>query len=278
MSANPKDLISLSRGDGTSAVVHLHGATLLSWKCKGQEMLFVSKEAVFDNKKAIRGGIPIVFPNFGPWKHGPQHGFARIKRWDVEHEPGRDVNGNPTVSFSLCDDEGTRNMWNMKFKLVYTIVLEADSIKLTLTVENTDSIIYDFTCLLHTYLATPDVTQTKIEGLEGLSYIDKLQNGEKCTEERKIVKITEGYDRIYKNAPSEITVSGLDCKSSVKINTKLFSDIVLWNPWEKASGMSDFGDEEYQTMLCVEPGYLYKTQEIHPRQVFTFNLTMTRVQ
>ncbi|CAG5123526.1 unnamed protein product, partial [Candidula unifasciata] len=77
----PGDILFLDRGDGNTALVHLHGATLLSWKCRGIEHLYLSQTAVFDNKKAIRGGVPVVFPNFGPWPLGPQHGFARIKRW-----------------------------------------------------------------------------------------------------------------------------------------------------------------------------------------------------
>jgi len=25
--------------------------------------------------------------NFGPWEHGPQHGFARISWWKVKEQP-----------------------------------------------------------------------------------------------------------------------------------------------------------------------------------------------
>ncbi|XP_006823154.1 uncharacterized protein LOC102810077, partial [Saccoglossus kowalevskii] len=85
--ANSSDLVVLDRGDNVCVTVHLHGATVLSWQCCGQEWLFVSKQAVYDNKKAIRGGIPVVFPNFGPWDLGPQHGFARISRWTLSQAP-----------------------------------------------------------------------------------------------------------------------------------------------------------------------------------------------
>ena len=51
---------------------------------KGQELIFVSPKAVRDGTKAIRGGIPICWPSFGPWSEGPQHGFARTSRWEVE--------------------------------------------------------------------------------------------------------------------------------------------------------------------------------------------------
>ena len=76
------DIVRLDRGAGTGLVIHKHGATITSWTIEGEEMLFLSSKAVFDNKTAIRGGIPIVFPHFGPWgDNKPKHGFARILSW-----------------------------------------------------------------------------------------------------------------------------------------------------------------------------------------------------
>jgi glucose-6-phosphate 1-epimerase len=34
-----------------------------------QEQLFVSKKSVFDGRKPIRGGIPVVFPQAGHHAH-----------------------------------------------------------------------------------------------------------------------------------------------------------------------------------------------------------------
>lgn len=48
--------------DGDSVEVLLHGATIISWKSKGQENLWLSEKAILDGSKPVRGGIPIVFP------------------------------------------------------------------------------------------------------------------------------------------------------------------------------------------------------------------------
>ena len=54
----------------------------------GEEMIYLSSKSAMDGSKAVRGGIPICFPNFGPWKAGPQHGFARTSYdWKIHHPP-----------------------------------------------------------------------------------------------------------------------------------------------------------------------------------------------
>ncbi|XP_062577784.1 uncharacterized protein LOC134239619 [Saccostrea cucullata] len=253
---NTKDVVVLKLNDITDVSVHLHGATIISWKCNAQEVLFVSKNALFDNKKAIRGGIPLVFPCFGPWEKGPQHGFARIKRWRKESEPKQN-NGRASMSFSLEDDEETRKMWDYRFKLVYNVDLGENDLKLTLTVNNNDSKAFDFTTLMHTYFRCPDIADVRIHGLEGLQYNDKVEGGKVSTEERKIVSVYKNYDRVYmKCGADKVCVEGLgDGKKSVNLVLSNLPDVVVWNPWEdKAKAMSDFGDEEYKTMICVEAG------------------------
>lgn len=76
---------------------------------------YFSKLAVFDGKKAIRGGIPFVFPQFGASQFGPNHGFARIVRWTLERGPERLPNGDIEAVLSLCDSDFSRSMWNYPY-------------------------------------------------------------------------------------------------------------------------------------------------------------------
>lgn len=266
------DVVILDGGDGTSVVVHLHGATALSWKCAGKEILFLSKQAVLDNSKAIRGGIPLVFPQFGPWSCGPQHGFARNKRWSVESQPSTTADGTVTCSLSLSDDEDTRKAWNYRFKLVYTLELSKSALTTRLTVNNTGDQSFTFTTLMHSYFLTPDISTTSVQGLKGLTYVDKVQNGQ-FTEDRDVVTIPENYDRVYQKCPTTVS---MDCSShSVSVNLSNFPDVVVWNPWvEKAKGMSDFGDEEYKNMLCVEAGSVSSPVQIDVGQTLSFQQTL----
>ncbi len=71
--------------------------SFFSWKVDGEEMIFVSKKAIMDGSKAVRGGIPICFPAFGPWEYGPQHGFARSSKcWKIARQPSTDVQTGDT--------------------------------------------------------------------------------------------------------------------------------------------------------------------------------------
>ncbi|XP_033749582.1 putative glucose-6-phosphate 1-epimerase [Pecten maximus] len=266
------DIVILDVGDGTSAVVHLHGATALSWKCSGQEILFLSKKAVLDSSKAIRGGIPLVFPQFGPWSCGPQHGFARNKRWSVESQPQKTGDGTVTCSLALSDDEDTRKAWDYRFKLVYTLELSKSSLTTRLTVDNTGDESFTFTTLMHSYFLTPDIGTTTVHGLKGLTYVDKVQNGQ-FQEDREAVSIPENYDRVYQKCPSSVF---MECSThSVSVNLSNFPDVVVWNPWsEKAKAMSDFGDEEYKTMVCVEAGSVSSPVQIDVGQKLSFQQTL----
>lgn len=45
--------------------MYSHGATLTGWTVGGEQLIFVSPKAVFQPPKAIRGGVPVCFPQFG---------------------------------------------------------------------------------------------------------------------------------------------------------------------------------------------------------------------
>ncbi|XP_077989202.1 uncharacterized protein LOC144443549 [Glandiceps talaboti] len=273
--ASSSDLVVLERSANTSVTVHLHGATVISWKCNGEEMIFISNKAVYDNKKAIRGGIPVVFPNFGPWDLGPQHGFARISRWTLSQPPSKDSQGDVSAVFTLEDSEETRKMWNHKFKVTYTLLLRECEFQMNFSVDNTGSGEFDFTCLLHTYIQVPDVTKTTVSGLKGLQYSDKLRDGNMFTEERELVSVAENYDRMYIATPDEHTVTGVAGGKSLILKKTNFPETVVWNPWEeKAMAMSDFGDDQYPSMLCVEAGYAASRYKLSPGAKFEASQTM----
>ena len=125
--------------------IYKFGATITSWTVKGQELIFTSPKAVMDGSKAIRGGVPICWPSFGPWSEGPQHGFARVSTWSVKTVT------NDSVTLTLEADT-TPSAWPHKFLLEYTVTLSSDSldIQLTATNNNTDKE-FSFTSALHTY-------------------------------------------------------------------------------------------------------------------------------
>lgn len=254
--------------DNSSATAYLFGATLTSWKPCGVEALFVSKKSYFDNQKPIRGGVPVVFPKFGPWELGPQHGFARRTKWSVKEGTGNI--GSDTVTFVLEDSEATRKLWNYKFRFEYTLSLVSDNeLKMEAIIINTGEKEFDFTFLLHTYFAVADIKKCTVIGLKGCNYIDKVKGNQNYLEENEEVMIFEATDRIYQKTDSVILVKPISENRKATIEKINLPDTVVWNPWEEsAKKMEDFGDEEWESMICVEAGYVNNCYNLKPNESF----------
>lgn len=232
-----------------SLTVHLHGATLTSWKVKEKgEILFVSQKAKLDDpQKAIRGGIPLVFPQFGIGPQSPkvQHGFARLSTWEwmgLEKESNDEL----VAAFRLAASDQTRGKWPHEFQLVYRLHLQANQLKTELIVKNVDKAeSFRFTALLHTYFAVDQLDTLKVHGLRGLSYRDKLLNEAVQNETHDHICINSEVDRTYLNVSGPVKIEQRG-RSDLQVQlTGGFRDVVVWNPWiEKAKSMSDFDDQE----------------------------------
>lgn len=241
----------LKSSSGSSAEVYLHGAHLTSWKNdSGQEQIFVSKLAVFKPPKAIRGGVPVCFPQFGDM--GPvkaQHGFARNTEFTV-------VNATAdSVTLSLSPNEEQRQGHCPDHTLYVKITVGSDSLTEELKVVNGTSAEtpLTFTSALHTYFRISDISQTHVEGLSGLKYLDNMQNRQEGTDESQVISVNGEIDRIYVKAPDHLKIVDKKGGKVISVQKTNFPDAVVWNPWiDKAKGMADFGDEEYKEMICVE--------------------------
>lgn len=159
-----------------SVKIYFFGAHVTSWVCGGEEQLFMSKSAVFNGEKAIRGGIPLVFPQFGrPSEALAQHGFARNSIWKKLGDCQSESSGGVSVTFVLSDNERTRSLFPYSFKVYYKVHLKTDGLCLTFTVENPPEAESAFQChtLIHTYLAI-NTESTVVKGFGGLSFKDHL--------------------------------------------------------------------------------------------------------
>ncbi|KAL2912942.1 hypothetical protein HK105_207613 [Polyrhizophydium stewartii] len=265
------DRVVITHGESVAEVL-LWGATVTSWKYKGIERLFVSSKAVLDGTKAVRGGIPLVFPQFGPGPL-PQHGFARVSKWTWG---GLSVeNASETrVEFSLLPEAipaSQKAIWPHDFRLVYTVALFGSSLQTTLRVRNLGTAPFEFTSLLHTYLRIKDIDHAGVVGLTGYPFADKVTETRTESEPRLSVRVASEVDRIYQRVKNDhITVEGTGVGGgAIVIHKSGFDDVVVWNPWvDKAKGMSDFGDEEFKEMICVEVGNVSTPRKLGPNETW----------
>lgn len=240
---------------GAKLEVYPYGAHISSWTTKYGEHIFMSKKALFGNGKAIRGGIPVIFPQFGSGKI-QNHGFARNTDWEVV---GTRVSKTEPITVSidlqLKDSKFTLDIWPHPFETTLTIHLST-KVDIEWRVKNTGDNTFDFQAALHTYFTVSDIKNASAVGLKGVTYIDKVKGGERKEEERPAVVISEEVDRVYLDVnQNPILLVDKERENSLKLHRTGFRDVVVWNPWtEKARGMADLGEEAFPKFMCVEVG------------------------
>ena len=185
-----------------------------------------------------------------------QHGFARRVMWALKS--AIENNNTLTIEMQLCHSEETLKMWNHEFTLNYTIIIQATeaALRTKLEIVNTGKSSFSCHALLHTYFAIEEATKVNLFG-QFTGYLDKVTGKMVENEPNLLVQIDSEIDRIYSNVegPFRIIekVNG-EVEFEFLIETT-FNDLVVWNPWvEKSKGMTDFEDDDYKKMICVEVG------------------------
>lgn len=238
-----------------SAEVYLHGAHVTQFQPSGHEpMLWLSAKSMYQTGKAIRGGVPICFPWFGP-RGGdgvsPAHGFARISEWQVE-AVGQGIDGVVELILSLGSNEHMRNIWPHAFSAKYRVRI-GSSLELSLSVTNEDPVAFIFEEALHTYLVVGDVRQVSVSGLEGTMYIDKTDGLKHKPQGNERMTILGETDRVYFDTRAACVLDDGAMDRRIAIAKHGSDSTVVWNPWiAKSKAMADFGDDEWMGMICIE--------------------------
>jgi D-hexose-6-phosphate mutarotase len=215
-------------------------------------LLFTSQCSRFARQQPIRGGIPIIFPWFGGREGEPAHGFARLVDWELT-ETSALPDGGATLRFSLPDTSANA-MWP-PFTANY-IVTVTDRLTLELVVTNRSrDQQFGFENCLHTYFHVGDITQVSVHGLKGAGYLDKVDNYTPKTELPDAIVISSEVDRTYLDTTGAVEIRDRSLGRKILVEKSGSNSTVVWNPWiAKAAQMPDFGDDEYQQMVCVESG------------------------
>ena len=242
--------------DFCTAEWYLHGAHLTGWQPRSQShpVLWMSQASRFEAGAPIRGGVPICFPWFGP-KAGvpaaPAHGVARIRPWTLERA-SVEPDGTVVVTLSLVSDAGTRAVGAPDFDLRFDVRL-GETLSMALTIANPAQAPLTFEEALHSYFAVSDVRHVGVEGLAGVTFIDKTDGCVRKTQDDAIISIGAETDRLYVNTPATITLTDPGFARRITVSKAGSLASVVWNPWiAKSRAMPDFGDDEWPGMICLE--------------------------
>jgi glucose-6-phosphate 1-epimerase len=233
--------------------MYLHGAHVTSWKPRGaDEVVFVSSQSRWDNEHAIRGGVPICFPWFGGKADDPKapaHGFARTKGWQLESitQVGEAV----VVSMFTEGNEDTKRWWPADFRLVHRVTFGSE-LSLELEVTNTGRTSLRFEEALHAYFNVGNIESARVRGLNTVQYLDKTDSNRKKIQQGEIVIVSE-TDRVYLDTRDAIELEDPVLRRRIRVVKENSRTTVVWNPWvQKAHSLSDFADDEWKQMICIE--------------------------
>jgi len=239
--------LALDLPAGDRVVVAVHGAHLLSWiTADGVERIYLSPDALFDGKSAIRGGIPVCWPQFNVRGPLPKHGFARNLPWQP-----MPAAADGQLVMALRDNEATRALWPHAFSLQLTVALVPRQLRVTLEVANTDAVPLSFALALHSYLQVDDIAHASLEGLQGAPCWDSLRDL-RYAEPAQSLRFTAEFDSVY-GAPAA-PLKLVQPSGTLQIaQSATCTETVVWNPGPILSAkLADMPDDGYRHMLCVE--------------------------
>jgi glucose-6-phosphate 1-epimerase len=237
------------------ADVYLQGAHVTHWTPRGQRpVLFVSPKSLFAPGKAIRGGVPIIFPWFGPrgdGRPGPAHGFARSMEWAIEGTKLRH-DGNVEIALALAPNDTTRGLGYGAFRLRFRVIIGSElAMELETTNDAKEPLTYEEA--LHTYFAIADIHQTSVSGLEGTTYIDKTDGFKRKEQGKEPVRIAKEADQVHLSTTATCVIHDPVWNRRIIVEKSGSDSTVVWNPWiEKTKGMSDMAPDDWKGMICVE--------------------------
>ena len=239
-----------------TAEIYLQGAHVTAWQpaTADRNAFFLSPRSHFVPGKAIRGGIPIVFPwfaNRGDNLPGPMHGFVRTEPWNVA---GTEMlPEGVAITFAEGANDTSRSFGYDHFSLRYRVVA-GEALGLSFEVSNTGTQLLAIEEALHAYFAVGDIHQVTVAGLAGTEYLDRADNAQRKRQQADLIRFAGETDQLHLNTTAPITIRDEAWQRRIVIQKQGSASTVVWNPWiEKATSLQDLGPEAWTGMVCVEP-------------------------
>jgi glucose-6-phosphate 1-epimerase len=267
----------------------LHGAHITGWQPAhaAEPVLFLSPRSFYEEGKAIRGGIPVIFPWFGArtpeltghrggsqTTGGPQHGFARTAEWTLAFAAA--VGDDVRLVLTLAPSETSRAAGFDDFRCALEVRF-GHELMVQLTVGNVGAAPLIFEEALHTYFAVADVRQVRVDGLAGAEFLDKADGFARKTQLADPLTFAAETDRAYLNTRSAVTIDDPGLSRRIAVAKSGSHTTVVWNPWEAlAAALADLGADVWPGFVCVETANAAENRiALAPQEVHGMELRVT---
>jgi len=241
------------RNSFAEAEVYLLGATVAGFVPKGEKpLIWLSPTSPFVEGKAIRGGIPVCFPWFGPHrtaKDFPIHGCVRFRSWSLE-STAQLSDGRTRVVLFIESDDATRAYWPHDFRLELAVTV-GKTLEVEMTATNVGTGPFSYENCLHTYFAVGDAAKTKVQGLDGLGYMDRRAAPYRAVQAGDIAPAAE-VNAVYMGPPARLSIQDAANGRRIVLDQGNFKETVVWNLWEANAAKNAEIADGWKTYLCVE--------------------------
>lgn len=250
-------------------LVAQQGAQILHYQHGEQPpIIWLSEQAGYSRGQSIRGGVPVCWPWFGDLKRNPQalqeqhanpggapaHGGVRNLDWQLL---GIEQDGDSVrLQFHFDSRQQALADWPQQAELQLDIRLD-QRLHLSLTSRNHGTQPLHLSQALHSYFAVSDIRQARVLGLDGCRYIETLEDWQERRQEG-VVQFCGETDRIYLDVPPRLALVDNGWNRRILLESDSSRSAVVWNPWiEKAQRLSQFADDAWQRMLCIETANIW---------------------
>lgn len=245
------------------------GAQILQASINGRELLYLSSLSS-GAQHSLRGGIPVLFPQFadrGPLK---KHGFARDLPWQLVKESIH-TNGQSLV-FELQIQQGDQFDWPYSAKLVLTAQLMLNALKMHLQVCNSGSTHFAWTGGLHPYICLADLCASQLLGLHGSSVQDRYHPDRTTETDAAVSWNGDEFERLYDST------ARLQLKTpshTIQLSMTGFDQWMVWNPGVTGTqALKDLPDQDWKQFVCIEPVRVSRPSVLQPGEIFEGSLEM----
>lgn len=263
-----------------TAEFYLQGAHLTQWQPTGQApALFLSEKSAYTPGKAIRGGVPVVFPWFGAPDTSPvhvasvsgQHGFARTWPWTMRFAAlaGDDVH----LSTRLDQSQGVRALGFSGFELLYEVIL-GKTLTVRLSVINIGQEPFFFEEALHAYLAVGNSREVAVDGLQNTEFLDKTDDFARKTQTVGSLRFENEVDRPYLNTTDPLSLRDPVLQRCLSLSKRNSKTTVTWNPGpDLAAKLADLSPGAWQNFVCLETANIAENAvTLQPHEAHTMEM------